>query len=176
MGIGKRIKEARDSLGLTQEELAKIVGVTKAAIGNYETGVSHPKENVLYKLFKALNCDANFLFQDEIKHSGSEFKYSSHDEKLIKKYRALDERGKQTIDMALNSQYEIIVAKKETTALSEEYGLSLVAEEPVQYTADERAFREKMHRRLDDELDAAQKGQTSLASKATNGLDLGKMA
>lgn len=31
MGIGKRIKEQRDNLGLTQEQLADIIGVTKGA-------------------------------------------------------------------------------------------------------------------------------------------------
>jgi transcriptional regulator with XRE-family HTH domain len=35
-GIGKRIKEARLNLGLTQEELAEKIGVTKGAIANYE--------------------------------------------------------------------------------------------------------------------------------------------
>lgn len=64
MGIGKRIKEARLKRGLTQEELAKLVGVTKGAIANYETETSHPKEPVMYALFKALDVEPNFLFQD----------------------------------------------------------------------------------------------------------------
>ena len=50
MGIGKQIRRAREQLGLTQGQLAKAVGVTKSAIGNYESGVSHPKEPVLYAL------------------------------------------------------------------------------------------------------------------------------
>lgn len=32
MGIGKRIKEARNALNMTQEELAKKLGVTKGAM------------------------------------------------------------------------------------------------------------------------------------------------
>jgi len=64
MGIGKRIKEARESLGLTQKELGNIVGVTGSSITNYENETSHPKEPVLYALLNALNVDANFLFQD----------------------------------------------------------------------------------------------------------------
>lgn len=66
MGIGNRIKEAREKLGLTQKELGKKIGVTGSSITNYETGVSHPKEEILYKLFDALDCDANYLFQDEM--------------------------------------------------------------------------------------------------------------
>ena len=48
MGIGKRIKEARERLGMTQNELAEIVGVTGSAITNYEKETSHPKEPVNY--------------------------------------------------------------------------------------------------------------------------------
>ena len=66
MGIGKRIKEARLKKNLNQEELAKLIGVTASAIGNYENGVSHPKESVLYKLFEALEVEPNYLFQDEM--------------------------------------------------------------------------------------------------------------
>lgn len=69
MGIGNRIKEARKIKGLTQTELAHLIGVTPSAITNYENETSHPKEPVLYKLFAALECDANFLFQDMIKKS-----------------------------------------------------------------------------------------------------------
>ena len=54
MGIGKRIKELRERAGLTQEELAQRLGVTPSAVGNYEREVSHPKENVLYRLQKLI--------------------------------------------------------------------------------------------------------------------------
>lgn len=64
MGIGKRLKEARLSRKLTQEELAAIVGVTKGAIANYENETSHPKEPVMYALMNALRVEPNFLFQD----------------------------------------------------------------------------------------------------------------
>lgn len=64
MGIGKRIKEARNKKNLTQTELADLIGVTKGAIANYENEISHPKESIMYDLINALDVDANFLFQD----------------------------------------------------------------------------------------------------------------
>lgn len=64
MGIGKRLKEARERAGLTQEELGKMVGVTGSSITNYEKETSHPKEPVMYALFDALGVEPNFLFQD----------------------------------------------------------------------------------------------------------------
>lgn len=64
MGIGRRLKEAREAAGLTQEELGRLVGVTGSAITNYEKETSHPKEPVMYALMDALQVEPNFLFQD----------------------------------------------------------------------------------------------------------------
>ena len=58
MGIGKRLREAREKAGFTQEELGKMIGVTGSAITNYEKETSHPKEPIM------LNVEPNFLFQD----------------------------------------------------------------------------------------------------------------
>lgn len=106
MGIGKRIKEAREAAGLTQKELAIKIGVTTSAITNYETEISHPKESVMYSLMNALNIEPNFLFQDCVDVSSSEPMHLSFDEsKHIEKYRALDVRGKETVNEVLDVQY-----------------------------------------------------------------------
>lgn len=106
MSIGSRIKEARYQQGLTQEELAKAIGVTKGAIANYENEVSTPKIELLYKLFAALHCDANYLYQDEMETLSNKFTCSHAEEKHIKKYRALDEHGKKMVDTVLDMEYE----------------------------------------------------------------------
>lgn len=86
MGIGRRIKEARERLGYTQQELANIIGVTDSAITNYEKETSHPKEQILYKLIEALRVDANYLFQDSVKTKTTsditfdDFTYAMHNE------------------------------------------------------------------------------------------------
>lgn len=67
MSIGSRIKERREQLGMTQPQLADALGVSKGAIGNYETDANSPKASILYKVFDVLQCDANYIFQDEVK-------------------------------------------------------------------------------------------------------------
>ena len=62
MTIGEKISELRRNAGLTQRDLALKIGVTPSAVGNYEQGVSFPREEVLYRLFEALNCTPNELF------------------------------------------------------------------------------------------------------------------
>ncbi len=64
MSIGSRIKEAREAVGLTQEELAELMGVSKGTIGNYETDGSYPRLELMKKLFEYLHTDANYIFQD----------------------------------------------------------------------------------------------------------------
>lgn len=110
MGIGKRIKEAREKKGYTQAELSKILNVTPSAITNYETNVSHPKEKILYELLDALDVDANFLFQDEVKSKSISLSYA--EEELLKKYNSLDNRGKDTIDTILEKEYNHVMALK----------------------------------------------------------------
>lgn len=88
MSFEKRLKEARLMNHLTQEELAKIVSVSKGAIGNYESGVSSPNEPILIKLMQALNVDANFLYQDYI--SVRTINVNSNEYDLLTAYRKAD--------------------------------------------------------------------------------------
>lgn len=108
MGIGKRIKEARNARNMTQEDLAKILGVTKGAVANYENETSHPKEPIMYKLIDALNVDANYLFQDVVKLQSHQNDISIAEYEHIKKYRFISEhlpRGTETVDYILEHEY-----------------------------------------------------------------------
>ena len=52
MSFGDQLKKRREELGLSRSELADRLGVSRSAVGNYETGVSAPKEEVLLRLFE----------------------------------------------------------------------------------------------------------------------------
>ena len=103
MSIGTRIKMRREELGMTQPELACLIGVSKGSIGNYESGISRPNEDILIKLFSALDCDANYLYFDDI--NKSEDILDSSEKNIIKKYRVLDEHGKDMVDTVLDKEY-----------------------------------------------------------------------
>ena len=105
MGIGKRLKEARENAGLTQEQLAKMVGVTGSAITNYEKGTSHPKEPVIYALMDALHIEPNFLFQDCVNTLTSHNILQKAEIDHIKKYRILDAYGKEAVDDILDVEH-----------------------------------------------------------------------
>lgn len=62
MDIGKLIKEARLTKGLTQEQLGAIVGVQKSAIAKYENGrVVNIKRSTLQRLAEALDLKGSDL-------------------------------------------------------------------------------------------------------------------
>lgn len=50
MSIGENIKYLRESRGLSQEELADIVGVTDGAVSNWEQGVNIPRMGSIQKI------------------------------------------------------------------------------------------------------------------------------
>ena len=111
MSFASRLKERREALGITQPELAALLGVSKGAIGNYETGVNSPRAAVLYKLFDVLRCDANYLFQDELPSDTPADGVTLEEfELLIKKYRALDEPGKKLVGTVLDQSYDRVIA------------------------------------------------------------------
>lgn len=105
MSFSNRLKERREYLKMTRAELAEKLGVTPAAIGNYENGVSSPKEEILYKIFDVLSVEPNYLWQDEMKCSSVKFEVSYSERDHIKKYRALDEHGKDIIDTIIDKEY-----------------------------------------------------------------------
>ena len=62
--LADRVKERRKQLGLTQEELGRKVGLTKAAVCKYEKGdIINLKRSMIAKLAKALECDPVWLME-----------------------------------------------------------------------------------------------------------------
>lgn len=106
MGIGNNIRELRQLHGLTQEELARRIGVTTSAVGNYEREISFPKEDVLLRMFGALECTPNELFGLEELLSDEEYAHLS-------KYKALDDHGRTLVDACTNIEIERVFAEED---------------------------------------------------------------
>ncbi|MFF3896408.1 helix-turn-helix domain-containing protein [Streptomyces sp. NPDC001812] len=56
-----RLTQARRLAGLTKKDVAEHVGVTPAAVGQYETGVSRPRPDLLPLLAKVLDVPVEFF-------------------------------------------------------------------------------------------------------------------
>lgn len=101
MGFGEQLRRRREELGLTRAELADRLGVTRSAVGNYETGVSAPKEDILLRLFDALQVDPNYLYRDNFR--AEPFSCSGEEQRLLEKLRKLPLTGRQTVHTLVNA-------------------------------------------------------------------------
>lgn len=69
---GDRIKHARRLAGLTQKELAEMLGVVPSMIGQYETGARKPKLDTVQKLARSLNVSTDYLLgESDHRNQGS---------------------------------------------------------------------------------------------------------
>ena len=96
MSIGSRMKMRREELGMTQTQLAEKIGVTKGAIGNYETDANSPKASMMYKIFEALQCDANYLYQDDMFDAASVM-LPEDEREILRLYKQLNQEGKEKL-------------------------------------------------------------------------------
>ena len=95
MSFGDRLRSRREELNMSRAMLAEALGVSKSAIGNYETGISFPKEDVLLRLFDCLQIDPNYLYRDSFRTGSSVI---THNERmLLEKYRSLSALGRETV-------------------------------------------------------------------------------
>ena len=62
--IGSRLKRQRECLGLAQENLSEIVGITTVYLSKIENGKVHPTLEILSSLCNALHCDLGKIFLD----------------------------------------------------------------------------------------------------------------
>ena len=72
MSFGEQLKCRLKELGLSRSELAKQLGVSQSAVGNYETGVSAPKEEILLRIFDALHVEPNYLYRGSFESAGGD--------------------------------------------------------------------------------------------------------
>lgn len=61
-GLRNSVKQARSRLGLSQQELAQLAGVTRQTIGGVEAGLFAPSAVVALRLSRALGCSVEDLF------------------------------------------------------------------------------------------------------------------
>lgn len=106
MSFGSRLRDKRKELGITQPQLAKMLGVSQSAIGSWETDTNSPRATLLYDIFQILSCDANYLFQDETRELYRSEATPDEFENLVKKFRQLDRHGQETVLIILDRELE----------------------------------------------------------------------
>lgn len=66
MNFGEKLKNFRTENGYTQDEFAKLIGVSKRTLLLYEQGKRYPKQKEVYeKIAEVMDCDYNYLMNEE---------------------------------------------------------------------------------------------------------------
>lgn len=103
----KMLRKIRKEKGLTMKQLGSIVGVTEAAISQYETGKREADFETLLKISEALDCTVDYLLGREIqkeKPGVSEDDELSEKKKLvINKIKNMDDGQIEAIDRIADS-------------------------------------------------------------------------
>ncbi len=85
--LGNRILKLRKEKDWSQSDLAKMVGVTYAQIGRYETKGAQPSAEVLKKIADALNTTTDFLMNGD---KSEKAKASIRDSELLQQFMEVD--------------------------------------------------------------------------------------
>lgn len=101
--IGKRVKQAREHLGLTQEDLAEKIGLTTNYISTVERGMSFPRCEKLILLLNGLETSADTIFCDVLEHTG-EAKASELSQKLADLSPEAQKRILQIVELLIQQE------------------------------------------------------------------------
>lgn len=59
--IGERLKKLRREKGISQEDLAAVIGVQSSAVSRYETDKDDPSDKIKVEIAKHLNISLDYL-------------------------------------------------------------------------------------------------------------------
>lgn len=82
--IGNNIRKYREQNGLTQIQLAEMLGLKNSRISNWEQGANNPPADIIAKLCVALNVSASELLG--VKLTADEL--NIEERRIVKSYRA----------------------------------------------------------------------------------------
>src|ERR687892_27592 len=79
--VGARLRDRRIMLGLTQHQLAEMIGVTYQQAHKYERGINRISASRLYKAAQVLDIDVSYFFEGL--QGGGEFRATAPQRLLL---------------------------------------------------------------------------------------------
>lgn len=151
MPFNTMLKTLRLKKGLTQGELAKLTGLTRSAIGMYESGNREPKYEVLELLADFFNVDMNTLLDQSVPLTPRDERQIAAD--LEKMLADLDSKNSMAA-MALGIKPSQLMGIGEPAGTS---GPRIVKMPPIELNQPERELITKYRKLTDVAQDRVQK-------------------
>ena len=106
--LGERIRFAREQKGLLQSDLAKLINVkSSGVISNWEKDLNKPDAEKIVRLCSVLDVSASYLLDY---YGKPDIEFSSSEINHVKKYRVLDDYGKELVDLVLEKEHDRCIA------------------------------------------------------------------
>lgn len=106
MDMGKKIEYLRKKKGMTLEELGNKVGVGKSTVRKWENGmIANMRRDKIAKIAAALDVSPGELMGWHVVESTPEIAMTEWEKELLKKYRVLDHRGKNMVEVLIDQEY-----------------------------------------------------------------------
>jgi transcriptional regulator with XRE-family HTH domain len=106
--VGLRMRERRIMLGLTQQEMAELIGVTYQQAHKYERGINRVAAGRLYHIARALGVEVGYFFEGLGR---------DNEAKAAPRQRLLLELGRNFIDIPIRKHQDAVCSL--TRALAE---------------------------------------------------------
>lgn len=119
--FGDNMKFYRTNLNLSFIDLSKLcksknLDLSAPTLQRYESGkIKNVPYDSIITLAEIFNCTPCQLMGWETSQQKNQLILTTAETEHIKKYRALDERGKATVDNTLEKEYEFVTAKSKDT-------------------------------------------------------------
>lgn len=99
--VGKRIRQRRWLLGMTQQQLAEAVGIKFQQIQKYETGMNRVSASRLWEIAGKLDVPIGYFFEeiDTAAHAGDAVEMIENKEamELVRAYYAIPEQQRRRL-------------------------------------------------------------------------------
>lgn len=95
--IGKRIKELRKQLGITQLDISEKCGISSGNLSNIENGRVLPSANALVDLSNILNCTTDYILKGQSTTNESAIVFNNEETILLQSYRKLSSKDRKEI-------------------------------------------------------------------------------
>lgn len=100
----KRIKKIKAEKKMTNEELAEKTGIPGGTLSKILAGISEsPKLANVVAICQALNCSLDYIMYG-IEENANNYTLDEDEIRMIEQYRALDERGRDTVRSVIEDQ------------------------------------------------------------------------
>lgn len=105
--ISDKLKELRENTGMNKKDFASYLGVKYTTYNNYEVGTREPASDFLILISKKLDVSIDYIMglSDE-KEKTHSYRLKSSEYEHIKKYRVLDDHGKEMVNIVLDKESE----------------------------------------------------------------------